>query len=221
MRRFDEQVAINAVFKSLRSKNLEPIEDTSIEDNPDCAFEISGIRAAADCTNINLESLMKWSNSTHRFEKDKQYEIKFALEPHYWIRESIAEKEPKLETYRKNGNADKVWLIAHALEQPANFDCTDTTIAIMRDTVRFIRPSFDEVWFVHAEYPATRLWRKGDPKVPEFPRWDTSKSKYPFENIIQFRSTITKDGLNKIVVFGNSFEEINFEPLDPTWSDES
>lgn len=221
MRRPDEQAAIDVLFNSLQTENRVPIEDTTIEDNPDCVFEVSGIRVAAECTNINLEALMKWSNSKRRLVKDKQYEIKFALEPHYWIKESIAEKEPKLETYKANGRANEVWLIAHALEQPTNFDCTDTTIAIMRDAVRFLNPDFDEVWFVHAEYSATRLWRKGDPKAPEFPRWDTSENKYPFESIIMGRSTITKEGLNVTVTFGDSVEKIDLKPLDSTWSNES
>lgn len=219
MRRPHEQLAINAVFQALKNEGLDPKEDTSITDNPDCVFEISKKRISADCTNINLEALMKWSNSTRRLEKDKQYEIKFALEPHYWIRKSIEEKLLNIENYRKNGRSDEVWLITHALETPENFDCTNTTIAIMIDAVRNINPPFHEVWFIHSKYPATRLWRTGDPVVPTFPRWDTSKREYPFEQIIQGKSTITSKGLNIKVLFGGAFEEIYLKPLDPTWND--
>lgn len=219
MRRPDEQAAISAVFEALTQEGRNPIEDTSIEDNPDCVFEIGDIRIASDCTNINLEALMKWSNSTRRLLPEKQYEIKFALEPHYWVRNSISGKESRIPTYRENGGASEVWLIIHALEVPELFDCTDTTIAIMRDAVRHIQPEFDEVWFMHKDYSATRLWRKGDPKVKVFPRWDTSDREYPFESIIKFRSTITAKGLNRTITFGNSFEQLTLDPLDPTWED--
>ena len=219
MRRQDEQAAIDLVFHALHEEGRNATEDASINDNPDCVFEIGDTRIAADCTNLNLEAFMKWSNSRKRFEPEKQYEIKFALEPHYWVRNSINEKKPKIPRYRKNARADEVWLIVHALENPANFDCTDTTIAIMTDAVRHIQPEFEEIWFVHKDFPATRLWRKGDPTVDRFPRWDTNEGKYPFENIIQGHSTITSTGLNKTIIFGASHEEIFLEPLDPTWKD--
>ena len=184
MRRPDEQKAINSVFEVLQNEGLNPIEDPSIQDNPDCVFELRGKRVAADCTNFNLEALLKWSNSTKRIEKEKQYEIKFALEPHYWIKESIEAKVDKISTYKANGDAEEVWLIAHALEIPELFDCNDSIINIMQDAIRFLQPTFEEVWFIHHQYPVKRLWRKGDPAVPNFPSWDTPKDKYPFEQII-------------------------------------
>lgn len=218
MRREDEQLAIDAVFKSLKLEDKVPIEDKSIDDNPDCVFELESDRIAADCTNINLEAVMKWSNSTRRLKKDKQYEITFALEPHYWIKQSIIEKESKIPKYLTNSGATKIWLIAHALENPSNFDCDENILAIMRDAVRYVSPSFDSVWFVHTQYPATRLWNKGDPKIDNFPSWGTTNDKYPFEQVIQFKGVIKSDGLNKEVVFGDSFEKIILEPMDPKYS---
>ena len=217
MRRPDEQAAINLVFQALIEEGKVPNEDSSIDDNPDCVFEIETSRIAADCTNINLEALIQWSNSTKRLEPGKQYEIRFAIEPHYWARNSILDKQPKICSYRANGKANEVWLIIHALEDPEHFDCDDSTIAIMTDAVRNIQPDFDEIWFVHKDYRPTRIWRIGDPKVAEFPRWDTSESEYPFEGIIQFKSTITSTGLNETVTFGGAFEEIVLDPLDPNW----
>jgi len=217
MRRPDEQSAINSVFESLKKEGKTPIEDKSIIDNPDCVFEISNVRISADCTNLNLESLLKWSNSRRRFEKGKDYEIKFAIEPHYWIKKSIEGKEPKIEKYRKNGNAKEVWLFVHALEVPEFFDCTESTIAIMTDALRYLNPRFDEVWFIHSQYPATRLWKNGDPQITSFPDWDTTENNYPFEKIIQFVDTITKDGLTKEIKFGGSFEQVLIEPLNPNW----
>lgn len=218
MRRPDEQAAIGLVYDALQKEGRKAVEDVSFDDNPDCVFEIGDSRIAADCTNLNLEAFMKWSNSRKRFEHEKQYEIKFALEPHYWLRNSIDEKREKIEKYREEACSDEVWLIVHALEDPTNFDCNETTIAIMTDAARYLQPSFDEIWFVHKEFPATRLWRMGDPAIENFPRWDTSEGQYPFENIIQGHSTITSSGLNKTITFGASHEEIFLEPLDPTWN---
>ena len=215
MRRPDEQSSISAVFDALRKEGQEPVEDRTITDNPDCVFQLVDERVAADCTNINLEAVMKWSNSTKRLVPDEQYEIKYALEPHYWIRLSIEEKEPKIDQYKQNGKADKMWLITHALENPPLSDCSDSVIAIMTDAVRHLSPDFDEIWFSHTDRPATRIWKAGDPKVDRFPSWDSDNDKYPFEEAIIFKGTITQRGFAKTVQFGKSFERILLAPRDP------
>lgn len=218
MRRLDDQKAINSVYGALKSQGKALIEEPAFDDNPDWVFELEGRRIAADCTCINLEQIMKWSRSERRLEPGKQYEIKFAFEPHYWIAKAVEDKEPKIAQYKKNSGAEEVWLIAHSeFDGQPLYECKQPAIDIMRDAVRSLNTSFARVWFVHSEYGSAELWQAGDPITPSFPNWIVN-DEYPSYTVVQFRQTITKDGLNMTIQFGSTDERVVLQPINTQYS---
>jgi len=214
----DEQCAINMVSRELEARDGRLTTDKAIKDKPDWVFDFNKVRVGAECVCINLEKLMKWSNSTQSLKFGRCYEVIFPNEPHLWVKKAIEEKEKKIESYIENSKADKIWLLLHSdLASPmALYECSDEMLKIMSLAASAINSRFDQIWFVHNERGAKKLWSKGDAVVP-FPELIIDKE-YPILKMKQGISRITKDGGVFSVCVENIEETIVIQPFDKRYT---
>lgn len=149
----DEQHAISTVSKTLEACGHRLATDETITDKPDWVFSLDGVRIGAECTCINLEKLMKWSNSNRNLKQGKCYKIVFPYEPHFWIRKAVEEKEGRIQSYIQNSQADELWLLLHSdLAVPvALYECNDEMLNLMSLAASAIKSAFDQIWFIHNE----------------------------------------------------------------------
>lgn len=214
IRKLDEVAAISAVSRVLKESGAQVVDDPAFTDKPDWVFELDGVRVAAECICINLEKLMEWNNSRRRLQQEKCYEIIFPVEPHLWIKKAIEAKVDKVAEYTLRSKSKEAWLIAHSdLDQGLPlFECNENMLRTMRDAAASLNSKFERIWFIHREFGAHQIWRKGEPVVP-FPEIDLTNG-YPISNQKQLLATITKDGLNVSVGPENTIESIRLQPLD-------
>ena len=209
-----ELAAINMVKKILSNSNIHATDDSSIIDSPDWVFEVDGRRFAAECTCINLERLMSWSNTKRELIPDKGYKVTFPNEPHFWIKKAIEDKEGKIPNYLANSNAEEIWLITHSEFDSglSLYECNDTMLEGVSRAAASLDSQFSRIFFVHSEAGAYQIWEKGDPLQP-FPEYEIT-GKYPSFSMTKFAGTITKDGYNLVLSPENEEESIIIQPID-------
>lgn len=214
----DEQYAISMVSSKLKACGHSLTTDETITDKPDWVFDLNGVCIGAECTCVNLERLMKWSNSTRNLNQGKCYKIIFPNEPHFWIKKAVEEKEQKIQSYSKNSHADEIWLLLHSdLASPiALYECNDNMLKLMSLAAAAINSAFDQIWFVHNENGARKLWSKGDAVVP-FPELKLDRN-YPTLRVRQGIATLTKNGGAFSVGNENIEETIVIQPLDTRYT---
>lgn len=206
----EESQAIHRLQTALVSAGHIVVDDPSVIDRPDCAFELDGQRIGAECTYINLKQLMEWSG-THGWEDGKHYEVQFANEPHLWVRKAIEAKSGNVGTYKHRARSGEVWLILHSEFAPLPlFPCSPSDLALMRAAAAATPSEFDSVWYVHAEAGVNRLWRVGEPKET-FPELDSPKT----IRVRQGRVTLTPDRGEFSMGFHNKAETLVIPSLDP------
>lgn len=75
-------------------------------------FVIDGRRVAIECRTFTSERLLR----LHGLDQPngKLFQAYVPLEPHIWLAEAIAAKEPKVAEYKKRADAESVWLVVHS-----------------------------------------------------------------------------------------------------------
>ena len=153
----DEHSAIEAVRFALHAEGHVTADDGSFTDRPDWVFRLDDARVGAECTCINLEQLMAWQGRKAARIVGKHYEVRFANEPHLWVKKALEAKNSKVKEYVRRANCSAVWLILHSEFSPFPlFACSPEMLALMRAAAASVHSDFEAVWFVHAELGATR-----------------------------------------------------------------
>lgn len=209
----DEAAAIEEVRSALSAAGHMVIDDEAITDNPDWVFDIDGWRVAAECTCINLPRLMEWAGYGKRRELGKHYEVRFANEPHLWVKRAIEAKDPKIGVYKERARCDAVWLVMHSdFSAMPLFGCSPRMLGLMRAAAGAVIHRFETVWFVHPEAGAHRLWRQGDPKC-EFSELEISGD-YPTLYLRQGAVTLSPSDGEFSLGPHNAATRLLIQPLD-------
>ena len=209
----DESAAIERMRGALASSGYVVSDDTAITDRPDWVFELDGRRVAAECICVNLPQLMKWAGHKDRREDGRHYEVRFANEPHLWVKTAIQAKDPKVEDYKHRANCSEIWLVMHSeFTVLPLFECSHEMLELMRAAAAATESRFDAVWFVHAEVGANRLWQQGDPHCA-FPELDVSRG-YPTLRVRQGMITLKAGGPKFSLGAHNAAESLLIQPLD-------
>jgi len=213
-----EEWAIGLMKDELEKQGYSIKTNNEITDSPDWAFKLNSENIAAECTYINPELLMEWSNQNKPSTPNIYYNSTFAFEPHYWVQKAVEAKEGKISKYLKNAEAKKAWLILHGnIDEPYEwYDCDNRMIEIMNQAARAIQPKFDQIWFLHSESKITvkNIWKKGEPKA-NFP--DVfNNGKYPTFKVSKVRSFDLSDKLP--LKIEETEEELIIKPISPHYS---
>ena len=209
----DEAAAIERMRCALTSSGHVVSDDIEITDRPDWVFEFDGRRVAAECTCVNLPQLMKWAGYRDRRYDGKHYEVRFAYEPHLWVKTAIESKSAKIGGYKHRAQCEEIWLVMHSeVTALPLFGCSSATLALMRAAAAATVSGFDAVWFVHAEAGANLLWQTGDPHCA-FPELDVSRG-YPTLWTRQGVVTLKAGGGEFSLGPHNAAVSLTIQPLD-------
>lgn len=209
----EERAAIERLRSTLESEGAYIVDDGAFTDRPDWVFDYDGRRIGAECTCINVAQLMQWSNPRKRWEDGAHYEVRFANEPHLWVKRAIDAKASKVPEYKQRARCAEVWLILHSeFTRLPLFACPPSMLELMRGAAAAGPGGFDSIWFVHVEAGACRLWQVGDSNTA-FPELDLSHG-YPTLRVRQGRVTLTPERGEFSLGLHNPARTLVIQPLD-------
>ncbi|SMF63382.1 hypothetical protein SAMN02745866_04092 [Alteromonadaceae bacterium Bs31] len=164
----EESITESSLLNHLKQSdpNLTDIE-RELKDRPDLAFIFNGRRVACECVQIPPHRVLKYVHT--RFKKIKgngAVQIVWPQEPHIWAKDAIEAKTKKTGAYRKNVNADEVWLLLHS---PVNE--RDTTlryenqiiVELIKYAAAHTKHKFSNIYFwdpkngIQKIYPSNRI----------------------------------------------------------------
>ncbi|UBF27913.1 hypothetical protein K9N68_08450 [Kovacikia minuta CCNUW1] len=96
------------------------------------------------------------------------------------MKKAIEDKEGKVSEYLQNSNSEEAWLITHSDFKVgiSLYECSSWLLELMRSAAAATTTKFSNVWFVHPEAGANKLWDDSEPKI-NFPSLDVSSGYYP------------------------------------------
>lgn len=210
-----EMFAIESLRGLLENKGYDLTDDHSITDAPDWSFSLNNEKIACECSLLSLEKVMRWSHKKRVFERDKIYQIKIPNEPHLWLAQILAKKSPKVPRYKASSNSTKAWLVVHTEAPPMYplFKGNESTRKMLAFAASNLEHNFDQIWLVHSESGASRVWKSGDEKIHD-PGLDLSHG-YP-QYVVRFIGLTIKKSKENIIDLATSpvAESIQLQPLD-------
>lgn len=141
--------------------------DRDEEDRPDLAFVYKGKRIGCECVQIPPSRILKYVHTKFKQIKGKgAVQLVWPQEPHSWTKEAIETKTNKTAAYRKNVNADEVWLLLHsptsAQDHTLRYE-NEIIIELIKYAAAHTEHKFDTIFFwdpvngIQIVYPSNRI----------------------------------------------------------------
>lgn len=116
--------------------------ERELADKPDLLFQFKSDTIGCECTQIPPGRIYKYVHTRFKeLSKSKEaiaIRVVWPLEPHEWVKEAILKKVFKIESYKKNSNSNKIWLLIH------------TPLSEQDNSVRYKNPSIMELIYLAA-----------------------------------------------------------------------
>ncbi len=125
------------------------VQDEEFTDAPDLVLEGPIGRVACEITTVGLNEMHRWSRDPRmQLNLDELDEIEIAREADIWISNIISEKNPKVNGYLNNADADQAWLLVHGglLYDFFALDSDDYDVPLMQKAASEVAHDFDRIY---------------------------------------------------------------------------
>lgn len=141
-----------------------------LNDRPDMFFQVDQLTVGCEIVQIPPGRVYKYLHSRFKqLEKNdfSTVRVVWPQEQHHWVKEVIESKTKKINAYKNNCGAERIWLLIHA---PVNHK--DTTVKFDKDEIMGLikyaakktNHGFDEIYFwgpgkgITKIFPADGVW---------------------------------------------------------------
>lgn len=165
----EEKIAGSELLSHLVAigRSVTPIE-REIPDRPDLCFLLDQFRVGCECVQVPPTRVFKYLHTRFKqLEKSDAAAVRiiWPQEQHFWIKEAIESKSKKIGAYKKNCDAEKVWLLIHdPLEQNMNLvrSENDEIMNLIKYSANRYSHGFDEVYFYSKFSGVTKIFPVSD-----------------------------------------------------------
>lgn len=212
-----------ALLTYLQDNGLDvEVLDREVNDKPDMYFRAGLVRIGCECVQIPPGRIYKYVHS--RFKQLEGSDatairIVWPQEQHYWVKEAIESKTKKINAYKKNCKAEKIWLLIHS-----PISEKDTTVRYEKEEVMNLMKyaakktphNFDEIYFWDPKQGITQIYPLSD--VWESVQFNFEGG-YPTDGFVMSKASFkTTDYGENPVVYDHGVvvpDVIIVPPLDP------